>query len=153
MDLKRGYAEVDGNYRSLLDKKFKAKMSENLEVAQKGEQFTILDHARVPDKPFKPQKRKILLMGVLLALSAGFGLAVLLEYLDASFFYAKDLESSLQFSILASIPVIMTEKDRQRTFVKRVAATAALLFMGTILLVALYFTWKMDPMATQAALS
>ncbi len=147
LDLRRGYAEVDQNYRSLLDKKFKAKLAENLEVAQQGEQFTILDHARLPEKPSKPQKKKLLLMGFLLAMSAGLGLAGVMEYLDPSFFSAKEVESQLEFPVLVSIPVIMTDKDRSGILLKRALSAAALVSMACILIGAIYLLMSMDPMA------
>jgi hypothetical protein len=34
-----------------MDKKIQAKMAENLEHKQQGEQFKILDPARIPEKP------------------------------------------------------------------------------------------------------
>jgi polysaccharide chain length determinant protein (PEP-CTERM system associated) len=146
LDLRRGYAEVDQNYRSLLDKKFKAKLAENLEVAQQGEQFTILDHARLPDKPYKPNKRQWIFMGFVMALSAGLGLGIVLEYLDSSFFSTKELEAYTGFPVLASIPVILTDADRKRTLLKKAVSAAVLLSMACILIFALYFLWKMDPM-------
>jgi polysaccharide chain length determinant protein (PEP-CTERM system associated) len=146
-DLTRDYDEVDKNYSSLIEKRFKANLSENLEIAQKGEQFTILDHAQLPDKPFKPQTGKILLVGLCLALSGGFGLAFLREYYDSSFFSTKELESALQLPVLASIQVIITDADRKRIFFGRYVSAAALLAMASILLCALYFLWQRDPMA------
>ena len=92
-------------------------------------------------------------MGFFLALSAGLGLAVLIEYFDPSFFNTKELESHLQFPVLVSIPVIMTDSDRKRTFFKRVVSAAVLLSMASILLCALYFVWKMDPMAISSTQS
>ncbi len=147
LDLKRGYAEVDNNYRSLLDKKFKAKLAENLEVSQQGEQFTILDLAALPDKPYKPDVRKALAMGLLLALCGGLGLAVLLEYLDSSFYSAKELENTLKLPALISIPLITTIEDRRRILVTRAVSAVALISMASVLLYALYFLWKIDPMA------
>jgi len=152
-DLRRGYEETKKNYQSLLDKKFKAKMAENLEIAQQGEQFAVLDHAQLPDKPFKPQTRILLILGFCLAVSGGLGLAVLLEYLDPTFYSTKELESDLQSPVLVSIPVIMTQTDQKRLRFKRVASAAALVSMASILLYTLYFLWKMDPMVLPNALS
>jgi protein tyrosine kinase modulator len=152
-DLRRGYEETQKNYQSLLDKKFKAKMAENLEIAQQGEQFTVLDHAQLPDKPFKPQTQTLLLLGFFLALCGGFGLAFLFEYLDSTFFSTKELESNLQLPVLVSIPVITTQRDQKRLLFKRVASAAALVSMASILLYVLYFLWKMDPMAIPIVVS
>jgi len=153
VDLRRGYDEVDQRYRAMLEKKFKATLAENLEIAQQAEQFTILDLARLPDKPYKPQTRKILLIGFFLALSGGVALAGLIEYLDPSFFRAKDLESYLEFPLLASIPLIVTEEDRKRIMVRRIASASVVVSMASTLLFALYYLWEMDPMAISASVS
>jgi polysaccharide chain length determinant protein (PEP-CTERM system associated) len=152
-DLRRGYEETRKNYQSLLDKKFKAKMAENLELAQQGEQFTILDHAQLPDKPSKPQSRILLILGFFLAVSGGLGLAALLEYLDPAFYSPKEVESDLKCPVIVSIPAILTERDRKQLHFKRLASSAALVSMASILLYALYFLWKMDPMALSTGLS
>lgn len=152
VDLSRGYDQIRENYRSLLQKKFQAGLAENLERAQQAEQFTILDPAKLPDKPFKPRTRKILLLGCFLSLTAGFGLAFLREYLDSSFFSAKELESSVQIPVLASVPVITTDKDRRWIFVRKAMSTAAMVSMALILLYGLYFLWKMDPMVRSFSL-
>jgi hypothetical protein len=145
-DLTRGYDAINENYQRLLQKKFNAKVAENLERAQQAEQFTILDPAKLPDKPFKPQTRKILLLAFCLALGSGLGLAFLKEYLDASFSSAKELEGTLQMPVLASIPLITTDRDRRGMLVKKIVSATAMVSMTSILLYALYFLWRMDPM-------
>ena len=145
-DLSRGYDGIKRNYNSLLEKKYKATVAENLERAQQAEQFTVLDPAKLPDKPFKPQTRKVLLLAFCLALASGFGVAFLREYLDASFSSAKELEGRLQMPVLVSIPLITTDRDRRGILVKKIVSATAMVSMASILLYALYFLWKMDPM-------
>jgi len=152
-DLRRGYDQVEGNYSSLLSKKFKAKLSENLEIAQQGEQFTILDHAKLPDKPYKPKTRKVLLFGFFAALAGGLGLALLAEHLDRSFFMTKDVEKALQLPVLVSVPVILTDQDRERILVRRAVSAAALVSMMSVLIAALYFLWRLDPMVVAFSVS
>jgi uncharacterized protein involved in exopolysaccharide biosynthesis len=151
VDLSRGYEEADDNYRSLLEKKFKAKLSENLEMAQQGEQFTIMDHAKLPDKPAKPATKLTLMLGFLMALAGGLGIASIVEYLDRSYFSAKETEDSLELPILVSVPRIMTSGDDRMVLVRRSVSAAALCAMVSILLYALYFLWKLDPMALALA--
>jgi len=54
--LTRDYEISKTNYKSLLDKKFSAEMSTDMERRQKSERFTIIDAARVPSVPFKPNR-------------------------------------------------------------------------------------------------
>src|SRR5581483_3597660 len=102
--LVRDYENTKKNYESILDKKLNAKISENLEKRQKGEQFRILDPANLPERPFKPQKVTILLAGILFGIAGGVGLALLLEQLDSSVRKPEVLEQAISVPVLATIP-------------------------------------------------
>ena len=106
----RDYDLMKTNYQSLLDKKIQAQMSENLERKQQGEQFKILDLARFPVKPIKPDRNNILLIGCVIGLATGFGLAWFRESLDKSFHTVLDVESYLELPVLATIPNLEEEK-------------------------------------------
>ncbi|OGQ10224.1 MAG: hypothetical protein A2026_12700, partial [Deltaproteobacteria bacterium RBG_19FT_COMBO_46_12] len=110
--LSRDYDSLKTNYQSLMDKKIQAQMAENLERKQQGEQFKILDPARVPEKPFKPDRNKILLIGAVIGLMAGFGLAWFRESLDQSFHTVSDVESFLEIPVLATIPNLKEEEKK-----------------------------------------
>ena len=104
--LTRDYENTKASYESLLNKSLEAQQAENLERRQKGEQFKVIDPARTPEKPYKPDIRKILLIGLLLGIGSGFGMAFLKEQMDHSFRDADDLETNLGFKVLANIPRI-----------------------------------------------
>lgn len=104
--LTRDYATVRDRYDSLLNKKIDAQLAEQLERRQKGEQFKVIDPAIVPEKPVKPDGKKIMLMALLMGLGAGCGLAYFREMMDAAFYSAEDLESFLDAKILVSIPSV-----------------------------------------------
>jgi uncharacterized protein involved in exopolysaccharide biosynthesis len=111
----RDYDLLKSNYRSLMDKKIQSQMAENLERKQQGEQFKILDPARMPEKPFKPDRDKILLVGAVLGLAAGLGLTWFRENLDQSFHSEADLEAHLGLPILAVIPNLKEEDKAIKT--------------------------------------
>jgi polysaccharide biosynthesis transport protein len=72
----RDYEISKDNYKSLLEKKTAAGMALEMERRQKSERLTVLDPARVPDRPVKP-KRELLyavgtVLGLALALIVGF---------------------------------------------------------------------------------
>lgn len=102
--LERDYENTKKNYQSLLDKKLNAKISENLEKRQKGEQFRILDPANLPEKPFKPVPLTIGLAGVGIGLGLGLALAFLREKLDDSIKKTEEVERITSVPVLACIP-------------------------------------------------
>ena len=88
-----------------------AKIAQGLEKEQKGERFTLIDPAQLPEKPFKPNRIAIILIGFVLSLGAGVGTASLKEFSDQSVRKAKDLTDATSFPVLAEIPEIITSKD------------------------------------------
>jgi polysaccharide chain length determinant protein (PEP-CTERM system associated) len=108
--LTRDYDLLKTNYQSLMEKKIQAQMAENLERKQQGEQFKILDPARIPEKPVKPDRKKILLMGVAIGLVAGLGLVWFRESMDQSFHAISDLEEYLGIPVIATIPNLIEER-------------------------------------------
>ncbi len=104
--LLREHQSTKETYDRLLKKSQDAQQAENLEKRQKGEQFRIIDPARVPEKPFSPDVNKILLIGLLAGLGGGLGLAFFREQLDRSFHDSGDVEVTLNLKVLATIPKI-----------------------------------------------
>lgn len=105
----REFNNLNESYQVLLKKSAEAQQAENLERRQKGEQFRILDPARVPEKPFKPDRMKVLLIGLVLSLGSGLGTTFIREQMDRSFRDAEDLEATLGLKVLANIPIIENE--------------------------------------------
>jgi polysaccharide chain length determinant protein (PEP-CTERM system associated) len=72
----RDYEMSKENYKSLLDKKMAAEMALDMERRQQSERFTVLDRARLPEKPVKPNRPQLYAIGsglaLALALAVGF---------------------------------------------------------------------------------
>jgi polysaccharide chain length determinant protein (PEP-CTERM system associated) len=117
--LTRDYDLLKANYQSLLDKKIQAQMAENLERKQQGEQFRILDPARVPGTPIKPDRNKILLMGLMAGLATGLGLAWFRESLDQSFHTVSDVETYLGIPVLVTIPNLNDKRAQSASYERR----------------------------------
>jgi polysaccharide chain length determinant protein (PEP-CTERM system associated) len=75
--IKRDYEISKANYQSLLDKKLSAEMATDMERRQKAERFTIIDPARVPEKPVKPNRPLLYALcsfgGLLLGIASAMG--------------------------------------------------------------------------------
>ena len=108
--LNRDYDLSKSTYQSLKEKKIQSQMAENLEKKQQGEQFKILDQARYPERPIKPDRNRILMMGAFIGLAAGLGLAWFRESLDQSFHSEEELEIDLGLPILATLPNLKEER-------------------------------------------
>ena len=69
-------------YTNLLGKREESRIAANLERRQIGETFKLLDPARVPERPFSPNRALINLSGMLAGLVLGLAWVVLREYRD-----------------------------------------------------------------------
>jgi polysaccharide chain length determinant protein (PEP-CTERM system associated) len=112
VQLNRDYDILRLYYQSLADKKFQAQMAENLERKQQGEQFKILDPARLPERPFKPNRDSLLIMGGVFGLAIGLGLTWVRESMDRSFHEVSDVETYLQLPVLAIILNLNEEEKK-----------------------------------------
>lgn len=110
-DLRRDYEISLRNYQTLLEKKLHAKLSENLEKRQKGERFTILDPANLPEQPFKPNRPAVALMGPLGGLSLGVALVLVLESLTPVFRTREELTADIDMPVLATVPLFASSKS------------------------------------------
>jgi succinoglycan biosynthesis transport protein ExoP len=103
LDLSRDYETSQKAYQELLQKRLAARISENLEKRQKAEQFRIVDPAKVPEKPYKPDRRKIILLGSLLSAGIGVGIILLQDYLRPSYRKPDDFHSITNLPVLTTI--------------------------------------------------
>jgi polysaccharide chain length determinant protein (PEP-CTERM system associated) len=112
LSLKRDYQNIQTTYDSLLKRKLESEIAVNMEKKQKGEQFRIIDRAKIPEKPTKPDMRKIFIMIIALGLGSGGGIVFLLEYMDNSFRKSEDIEKYLKIPVLATVPVVVQPRDK-----------------------------------------
>jgi polysaccharide chain length determinant protein (PEP-CTERM system associated) len=102
--LTRDYEIAQNHYYKLLEKKLNAKSSENLEKWQKSERFRIIDPANLPEKPFKPDRGKMILLGSLCGGGLGAGLILFKEYRHPSFRKPEDFHGIVEAPTLVTIP-------------------------------------------------
>jgi polysaccharide chain length determinant protein (PEP-CTERM system associated) len=128
-DLTRDYDTLNQQYRNLLAKKYDSKVAANLEKRQIGEQFKVLDPAKVPEKPYSPDRTRLTQLGVAFGLCLGLGLAALLEYLDTTLKTDDDVFVALSLPVLAVVPKIEAHARprRRRMAWPSVARSAAVI--------------------------
>jgi succinoglycan biosynthesis transport protein ExoP len=107
-------------YNDLMAKHMEARVAQGLEKDQKGERFTLIEPPRLPEKPFKPNRLAIMLIGVVLGMGAGVGWAALREFSDDAVRSADQLAFATKFPVLASIPEIQSPEDFARLRRRRI---------------------------------
>jgi polysaccharide chain length determinant protein (PEP-CTERM system associated) len=132
-ELTRDYDTFQQTYRTLLTKKQESQISANLERRQIGEQFKILDPARIPERPSSPDRPKLYLLGIFAALAVGLAYAGVSEYLDRALRSEEDVRLVLNVLVLATVPTIERGAPSKRRLVAvSVTACVALVAVAAI---------------------
>jgi len=108
--LKRDYNVSAELYQKLLQRLETAKLSQTLELKDKGLNFKVLEPARLPLRPVKPNKPLIMLAGLACGLGLGVILVWIIELANNSIRNVEEARRLLDFPIFGSISTIKVEE-------------------------------------------
>ena len=135
-------------YQDIRSRLLEAKVSEGLEVQRKGERFSLIDPPSLPEKPDKPNRLAIVLLGVILAVGGGLGSGAAAESLDHSIRSPEQLAQLTHMFPLAVIPFMPNEQDLSKAVKRRrlvrgagVGAVAMILLLLHAFVVPLDVLW------------
>ena len=112
-DLVRDYSSAQTKYNETSAKLMEARQAEGLEESQVGEKFTVVDPPHLPEKPVKPNRMAIVLIGFILGLGAGVGLGAIREFTDTSIRTVSDVRRITGVPVMAAIPDVKEQSKIQ----------------------------------------
>jgi capsular exopolysaccharide synthesis family protein len=95
--------EIETN-KTLLDNLLQRSKENDVIMASKPNNISIVDYAIAPEGPIGPNRTRTVFIAVFLSLGLGVGLALLLEYLDDTVHSTDEVERLLHLPALAVIP-------------------------------------------------
>ena len=110
--LDRDYEKIKEKYEDMKAKESDARLSLSMEEQSKAERFTLLNQPDLPTKPVKPPRKKILLLGLILAFGGGLGMVILRDQMDESIRGSRHLTRIIKQVPLVTIPYIEISADR-----------------------------------------
>jgi len=135
------YDNAKQKYNEIMSKLMEATVARGMEQTQHGERFTIIEPANKPEDPEKPNRKKVLMMGLFLAICAGGGLAYVQEIMDHSIKTAHELDAISHIPVLSSIPMMATGEEKKQQH-KNIILMASLAVGGMcVLIIALHFLY------------
>ena len=143
--LMRDYDNAKLKYEEVKSKQINAKIAENLEQDQKAERFTMLEPPVFPDKPIKPNRKKIIALGIFAGLASAFAFAALFENIDKRVRGAEAITSILKMRPLVIIPYISTQLElkRRRNF-KKYLVLSIISFIILMVLIVHFLVMPLD---------
>jgi polysaccharide chain length determinant protein (PEP-CTERM system associated) len=139
--LTRDYDTQQAAYRSLLTKSESSKVAVQLERRQIGEQFRVLDPARLPIRPTGIKRVQVNGLGALGGLFLGIAVAALLEFRDTAFRTSADVSEVFKLPVVALVPYVMTSADHELLRRRRLLTTVA---VGLLMATGALGIWRLE---------
>ena len=108
-EINRNYLTIQEQYASLRAKAQSAAMAESLEQQEKAERFTLLEPPVLPATAYKPDRKKLLIVAIVLSIGLPAGIVVLMGILDKTIRSSEALAAVVGIQPLAEIPFIHTQ--------------------------------------------
>lgn len=141
LTLTRDYENSIRKYQDIKAKQLEAEVGQELEKERKGERFSLIDPAQLPEEPIKPNRPGIMILGFILSIAGGLGYAFAAESMDSSVRGARGVTALLEVPPLSVIPYMRNDEDIVRA--KKVKTIAATAFAGglVLLIILAHFLW------------
>jgi len=111
-ELTRDYESAKQRYIEISDNLMKAKFARGMDESSIATSFRILEPAYIPQKPSKPNRMTIGLMGFFIAIAFSFTFAVFREYSDTSIKTKEELSRLTGIPVFAVIPFVESRRNR-----------------------------------------
>ena len=131
----RELEQTSAQYQATKAKQMTAEIGQEMEKERKGEKFTLIDPAVLPEEPISPNRPAIIFLSLVLALGAGVGSAAVAESMSEAVRGAKGVVALLHTAPLAVIPYLPNEADtrgqrkKKRIMIISVVAGIIILFL------------------------
>lgn len=112
ISLRRNYENIKDSYNSMYDRKLEADIAVSMERKAKGEQFRVVDSAKLPQKPVSPNMKLIFMACTGLGLGIGLGIIFLMDFFDTSYRRPDEIEEEMGLPVIGSVQRVLHPKDR-----------------------------------------
>jgi uncharacterized protein involved in exopolysaccharide biosynthesis len=139
--LNRDYENSVRRYQELTAKQNVAEVGQELEKERKGERFSLIDPPQLPEKPLKPNRPAIIILGFLLSIGSSLGFATVAESMDSSVRGVRGVLSVMESPPLSVIPYLPTGEDLVKAVNTRKIIIAFVASSFVLLVLLVHFFW------------
>ena len=141
----RELEQSSARYQATKAKQMTAEVGQEMEKERKGEKFTLIDPAVLPEEAVSPNRPAIIFLSLVLALGAGVGSAAVAESMSGAVRGAKGVTALLHTAPLAVIPYLANTADtRSRSKKKRLLLISTIAGIVILLLLVHFLFSPLD---------
>jgi succinoglycan biosynthesis transport protein ExoP len=126
-------------YQDIKAKQMTAEVGREMEKERKGERFTLIDPAILPEEPISPNRTAIIFLSLVLALGAGVGSAAIAESVDSTIRGTKGIVAAIHMAPLTVIPYMANAAETRAQRRKRIIIFASVIAGIVVLLLLVHF--------------
>lgn len=141
LDLHRDRENSVRKHQEITSRLMEAQVSAELEVQRKGERFSLINPPELPEKPDRPNRLAILLLGAFLAVGGGIGSGVVVDNIDRTIHTPEQFGRALQGATLAVIPYLPSENEVVSLGLRRMVVGFASLGIVILGAAVLHLAW------------
>lgn len=130
---------TQAKYDDLMRKFMEADVARGLEAESKGERFTLIDPAQFPEKPYKPNRWAIMVVGFIIGCGIGFAVVSIAEINDQTVQNPESLVQATALPVLVSVPCITTRRDDSKKRILRYGAAFGFILLAAGSLFAFHY--------------
>lgn len=138
----RDLEQTSAHYQNIRAKQMTAGVGQEMEKERKGEKFTLIDPAVLPEEPISPNRPAIIFLSLVLALGAGVGSSAVAESMSSAVRGSKGLVAILQTAPLAVIPYLPNAADTRAQTRKKATMIFTIIAGITIVLLLVHFLFS-----------
>jgi len=138
----RDLEHASRRYQDIKAKQMTAEVGQEMEKERKGEKFTLIDPAILPEEPISPNRPAIIFLSLVLALGAGVGSAAVAESMNTAVRGAKGLATLLHMAPLAVIPYLPNAAETRARKQKRLIMVITVIAGIIIMLLMIHFLFS-----------
>ncbi|MCX7102463.1 MAG: lipopolysaccharide biosynthesis protein [Methylobacter sp.] len=148
-DLIRERDNAIKKYTQLKEKLLDAKLVQTLEQQQQGQTLTVIEQPVIPEQPEKAIRRNVAIGGFFMGIIAGFGIALLMEYLEPGVRGYRAIMEVTGLMPLVVVPYIESPSEVDRRYIKQGQLKKIIVCTGLtlILLVTVFIFIYSGPLA------
>jgi len=124
------------------EKLTEAQLAQVMESERKGERFTLVEPPELPEKPLKPNRLAILIVGLVFALAGGVGMALISASVDTAVYGNSALATATGMRPLVAIPFIETVAEINAHTRRKHQVLAGMFAMLVIGLITIHLFYK-----------